>query len=73
MHDHVKKTMKEGATDIKGLKAFFAEEMRILSHLQKEIVDESKVQKGAVLSEILNAAKEECFPVSRRSKRARKY
>lgn len=70
MHDHIKKTMKDGATDVKGLKAFLAEEIRILSHLQKEIVDEDKVQRGA----IFNAVKEEgTAAVLRRAKRARRH
>lgn len=70
MHDHIKKTMRDGATDVMGLKAFFAEEIRILSHLQHEIVEENKVQKGVILQELINA---ERSSISRRAKRARKH
>lgn len=74
MHAHVKKTMKNGATDVSGLKEFLAEEIRILSHLQQEIVEEKKVQKGKILNEVINAAKEEeNGVVPRRSKKARKF
>lgn len=71
MQEHVKKTRRDGATDVKGLKAFLAEEIRILNHLQAEIVED--VKKGAVLIEVKNEAKEDAALASRRAKRVRKY
>lgn len=73
MHDHIKKTMKDGATDVKGLKAFLAEEIRILNHLQTEIVDEDKVKKGALLEVCKAASKDLGTNVVRRAKRARRH
>lgn len=46
MLKEVRECMKAGATDVKSIKAFLDFEIKTLTHLNEEIVEESKVQKG---------------------------
>lgn len=55
MLKNVRDSMKAGATDVKSIKSFLDCEIETLSHLNREIVDESLVQKGR-LSDICEEA-----------------
>lgn len=43
---NIRDSMKAGATDVEAIKSFLEFEIKTLSHLNKEIVEEDKVQKG---------------------------
>jgi hypothetical protein len=43
---NIRDSMKAGATDVKSIKSFLDFEIQTLSHLNEEIVEEDKVQKG---------------------------
>ncbi len=45
---HVRDSMKAGATDVGSIKTFLDFEIETLTHLNKEIVEESLVQKGCL-------------------------
>ncbi|PMD24824.1 hypothetical protein NA56DRAFT_593891 [Hyaloscypha hepaticicola] len=45
---NVRESMKAGATDVQSIKSFLDFEIKTLSHLNKEIVEESMVKKGFV-------------------------
>jgi len=45
---NVRESMKAGATDVSSIKSFLDFEIKALSHLNKEIVEESMVKKGCV-------------------------
>lgn len=57
MLKNVRDSMKAGATDVKSIKSFLDCEIETLSHLNKEIVDESLVQKGHLAEVCEEAAK----------------
>ena len=46
MLKNIRDSMKAGATDVKAIKSFLEFEIKVLSHLNDEIVEEDKVQKG---------------------------
>jgi hypothetical protein len=46
MLKNIRDSMKAGATDVEAIKSFLEFEIKTLSHLNKEIVEEDKVQKG---------------------------
>lgn len=46
MLKNVRESMKAGATDVQSIKAFLDFEIKTMSHLQDEIVDEALVVKG---------------------------
>jgi len=48
MLKNVRESMKAGATDVRSIKSFLDFEIDTLSHLNKEIVDESMVKKGCL-------------------------
>ncbi|CZR50692.1 uncharacterized protein PAC_00566 [Phialocephala subalpina] len=48
MLKNVRDSMKAGATDVQAIKSFLDFEIKTLSHLDKEIVDESLVKKGCL-------------------------
>ncbi len=54
---NVREAMKAGATDVQSIKCFLDFEIKTLSHLNKEIVDESMVKKGCVGEVCVEAAK----------------
>ena len=54
---NVRDSMKAGATDVQSIKSFLDFEIKTLSHLNKEIVDESLVQKGRLAEVCEEAAK----------------
>lgn len=57
----IRDSMKAGATDVKSIKSFLEFEIKTLSHLNGEIVEEDRVRKGsmegACLDEGLNKRK----------------
>jgi hypothetical protein len=46
MLKNIRDSMKAGATDVKAIKSFLEFEIKTLSHLNDEIVEEDKVEKG---------------------------
>jgi hypothetical protein len=48
MLKNVRESMKAGATDVKAIKSFLDFEIAAFTHLNKEIVEEDKVTKGAL-------------------------
>jgi len=57
MLKNVRDSMKAGATDVKSIKSFLDSEISTLSHLNKEIVEESLVPKGHLAEVCEEAAK----------------
>jgi hypothetical protein len=53
----VRESMKSGATDVESIKSFLNFEIKTLSHLNDEIVEESKVPKGHLKEVCSEAAK----------------
>lgn len=58
MLKNVRDSMKAGATDVRSIKEFLDFEIRTLSHLNEEIVDESLVKKGSLAEVCEEAAKD---------------
>jgi len=54
---NIRDSMKAGATDVQSIKSFLDFEIKTLSHLNKEIVDESMVKRGCVGEACVEAAK----------------
>ncbi|KAE8452104.1 hypothetical protein EG329_001571 [Mollisiaceae sp. DMI_Dod_QoI] len=57
MLKNVRDSMKAGATDVQAIKSFLDFEIKTLSHLDKEIVDEALVKKGC-LAEVCEEARD---------------
>jgi len=57
MLKNVRESMKAGATDVTSIKSFLDFEINTLAHLNKEIVEESLVQKGHLAEVCVDAAK----------------
>lgn len=58
MLKNVRDSMKAGATDVQSIKSFLEFEIKQLSHLNKEIVDEALVKKGSLADVCEEAAKD---------------
>ncbi|KAH7417237.1 hypothetical protein BKA64DRAFT_702018 [Cadophora sp. MPI-SDFR-AT-0126] len=58
MLKNVRDSMKAGATDVQSIKSFLDFEIKTLTHLNKEIVDESLVKKGSLAEVCEEAAKD---------------